>query len=199
MKRLRLFGMRSDREEILKVLQHVGCVEIDEPEMPDDPAWESLSRPDDRALNEARDASAAALTALEILKKYAPVKSPLLKSRPVVSEREFFDDGAYAAALETARTLVDAEQRITALHVEQGRLRTQRLALAPWLSLDVPLDTASTQDVVILSLIHISPGPFTRTGRRSFRLSPEGARTRHRLKRRCVWKGSPASACPSLV
>ena len=149
MKRLRLFGMRSDREEILKVLQHVGCVEIDEPGMPDDPAWESLSRPDDRALNEARDASAATLTALEILKKYAPVKSPLLKSRPVVSEREFFDDGAYAAALETARTLVDAEQRITALHAEQGRLRTQRLALAPWLSLDVPLDTASTQDVVI--------------------------------------------------
>ena len=31
MKRVRLFGMRSDREEVLRVLQHAGCVEIDEP------------------------------------------------------------------------------------------------------------------------------------------------------------------------
>ena len=47
MKRLRLFGMRSDREELLKLLQHMGCVEIDEPvDKLSDPDWEGLARPD---------------------------------------------------------------------------------------------------------------------------------------------------------
>lgn len=44
MKRLRLFGMRSDREELLKLLQHMGCVEIDEPvDKLSDPDWEGLA------------------------------------------------------------------------------------------------------------------------------------------------------------
>lgn len=30
--------------------------------------------------------------------------------------------------------------------------------------------------------------PFGGTSHDAFRLSPEGARARHRLKRRCVWK-----------
>ena len=66
MKRIRLFGMRSDREEILRVLQRAGCVEIAEPSDLEGAAWQGLSRPDDRALNEAREASAAASAALDI-------------------------------------------------------------------------------------------------------------------------------------
>ena len=31
MKRLRLMGMRSDRESLLHLLQKLGCVEVDEP------------------------------------------------------------------------------------------------------------------------------------------------------------------------
>lgn len=52
MKRLRLIGMRSEREEMLRLLQHMGCVEIDEPsDWRDDPDWASLTRPDTAALN----------------------------------------------------------------------------------------------------------------------------------------------------
>ena len=32
MKRLRLIGMRDQREELLRLLQHMGCVEVSEPE-----------------------------------------------------------------------------------------------------------------------------------------------------------------------
>ena len=32
MKRLRLIGMAAERDELLRQLQRVGCVEIDEPE-----------------------------------------------------------------------------------------------------------------------------------------------------------------------
>lgn len=31
MKRLRLIGMQAERESLLRLLQHMGCVEIDEP------------------------------------------------------------------------------------------------------------------------------------------------------------------------
>lgn len=149
MKRIRLFGMRSDREEILRVLQRAGCVEIAEPSDLEGAAWQGLSRPDDRALNEAREASAAALAALDILKKYAPAKGGLLKARPVISEREFFDEEAYRAARKTARTLVEAEQRITGLNAERSKVRGQKMALAPWLGLDLPLETASTRETAI--------------------------------------------------
>ncbi|NCE65597.1 V-type ATP synthase subunit I [Pseudoflavonifractor sp. 524-17] len=151
MKRLRLFGMRSDREDILRVLQHAGCVEVSETaDKLEDPEWAGVSRPDGQALTAAREAGASALSALEVLKKYAPVKGGLLKSRPVISEKEFFDDGAYAAALKTAEEVNDAERRIHALYAEQSKLRGQKLTLAPWLDLDVPLDTASTKEMAVV-------------------------------------------------
>ena len=105
--------------------------------------------PDDRALNEAREASAAALAALGILKKYAPAKGGLLKARPVISERELFDEEAYRAALDTAHKLVEAEQHITGLNAEMSKVKSQKMALAPWLGLDLPLETASTREVTI--------------------------------------------------
>ena len=56
MKRLRLIGMQAERGALLKLLQHMGCVEIDEPtEFRDDPVWDSLTRPDTQALGRARE------------------------------------------------------------------------------------------------------------------------------------------------
>ena len=47
MKRLRLIGMQAERESLLRLLQHMGCVEIDEPpHLGDDPEWAALTRPD---------------------------------------------------------------------------------------------------------------------------------------------------------
>ena len=46
MKRLRLAAMSRDREELLTLLQRMGCVEIDEPSSAaDDPDWASLWPP----------------------------------------------------------------------------------------------------------------------------------------------------------
>ena len=149
MKRLRLIGMQAERESLLRLLQHMGCVEIDEPpHLGDDPEWAALTRPDPGALNAARDARARVEGALKTLKKYGPKqKGGLLKPRPVVTEEELFDDAAYEAGLADAGRLGELERRITALYAEQNKLRTQRLALAPWLALDIPLETASTPEV----------------------------------------------------
>ncbi|MBC5732833.1 V-type ATP synthase subunit I [Lawsonibacter hominis] len=151
MKRLRLIGMRSEREEMLRLLQHMGCVEIDEPsDWRDDPDWASLTRPDTAALNQAREAKSGAEAALKTLKKYAPKeKGSLFKPRPVITEAALFDNEAYRAALDDAGRLNALERQISALYAEQGKLKAQKLALAPWLALDIPLETASTQDVAV--------------------------------------------------
>ena len=150
MKRLRLLAMRSDQEELLKRLQHLGCVEIDQPDADlTSPEWAGLSRPDGAALNEARDAGASASAALETLKRYAPGKGGLFRARPVVPAQAFFDDGAYAAALETAGEINQAQRSIQSLYAQQSKLNAQKAALAPWLPLDIPLDAPSTKDVTV--------------------------------------------------
>ena len=151
MKRLRLIGMRDQRESLLRLLQHLGCVEIDEPgDRSADPDWASLARPDTGALNEARDARTSVENALKTLKKYGPKqKGGLLTPRPVITEGELFDDGAYRTGLADAGQLVALERKISTLYAEQNKLRTQKLALAPWLTLDIPLETASTPEVAV--------------------------------------------------
>ena len=151
MKRLRLIGMQSERGSMLRLLQHLGCVEIDEPgDRKDDPDWASLTRPDTGALNEARDARSSVENALKALKKYGPKqKGGLLTPRPVITEGELFDDGAYRTGLADAGQLVALERKISALYAEQNKLRTQKLALAPWLALDIPLETSSTAEVAV--------------------------------------------------
>ena len=122
MKRLRLIGMQAERESLLRLLQHMGCVEIDEPpHLGDDPEWAALTRPDPGALHAARDARSRVEGALRTLKKYGPKqKGGLLKPRPVVTEEELFDDAAYEAGLADAGRLGELERRITALYAEQN-------------------------------------------------------------------------------
>ena len=149
MRRLRLIGLRSDQEELLRLLQKLGCVQISQPEqLPEEiPAG---SAPDGAALNAARDAAAELRTALAVLDRYARPKGGLLAARPVISEQELFDERTCAAGLEAGRAINAAERRISALYAQQSKLKTQKMTLAPWLGLDVPLDVRSTREATVL-------------------------------------------------
>jgi len=150
MKRLRLIAMRTEQEELLKILQRLGCVEISQPEADlNDPEWTGLSHPDSAALNEARDNGAALTAALAALKKYAPSKGGMFSARPVIDEKTLFDDAAYAGALSLAETVNSAQRRIQSLTAERSKLRAQKLSLIPWLGLEVPLETTSTDEVIV--------------------------------------------------
>ena len=149
MKRLRLLAMQRSREELLKALQHLGCVEVSQPEADlSAPEWAGLSHPDSDALHGARDELASATAALNTLKKYAP-KAGLLTPRPTVAAGRFFDDGGYAAALALAEEVNGAQRSIQTLESEVVKLNTQQAALIPWYALDVPLDIASTSEVTV--------------------------------------------------
>lgn len=150
MKHLRLFGMRADRDELLHLLQHMGCVEISEPqELPSEPEWETLTRPDGGGLTQAREGHLAVQGALGVLKKYAPAKGGFLTRRPEVSPTELFDNTVYAASLEKAAQINQLEKDLSALYAEQSKLNSQRMTIAPWMSLDIPLDTPSTKEVAL--------------------------------------------------
>ena len=151
MKRLRLFGLRSDRESLLRLLQKMGCVEIDEPAIDlTDPNWAALAKPDGRGLAAAREQNTLLNNALTTLGAYYKPKGGLLKARPEVSEGEFFDDAAYDAGLKTARAILDAERKVAALTAERSKLQVQKTAVAPWLSLDVPLEMEGSENTSLV-------------------------------------------------
>ncbi|MFQ8760193.1 MAG: hypothetical protein ACLSAF_12995 [Intestinimonas sp.] len=132
MKRLRLFCMAAHREELLRQLQHLGCVQVREPTdclrirtgAPSSgwmtPLWRT---PGPRA-----DALRAAL---ELLNRYAPSKGGLFSPRPEITEGQLFDDQARREALDAAERIIGHEARINAIYAEQSKLAAQKASLAP--------------------------------------------------------------------
>ena len=151
MKRLRLMGLRSDRERLLRLLQSMGCVELREPEIDlSDPDWAALAKPEGSGLSRAKEQNQLLAGALASLSRYAPAKDGLFAARPTVSEAELFDDGAYASGLEAAGQIAEEEKALAACQAEQSKLKTQRASLEPWASLDVPLDQENTANVSVI-------------------------------------------------
>ena len=150
MKHLRLFAMAADREELLRQLQHLGCVEIREPDQElADPAWASFARVDDTALADTKAKSDRLRAALDLLNHYAPSKGGLFQARPQVTEAQLFDEFVRREATEAAERISARDTRIAAIYNEQSKLTAQKAALAPWLELDTPLDTPSTREVSV--------------------------------------------------
>lgn len=147
MKQLRLIAMREDREDLLHLLQRMGCVEIDEPRVdPSDPLWSSLSRPGGEGLAQARERKEAGEQALEVLKRYAPEKGGMLRARPVVTESELFAPEACAQAKAAVEQINDAQRCISTLQTQKNKLFGEKSVLAPWLELDIPLETQGTRE-----------------------------------------------------
>ena len=83
MKKLRLLGLRADRERLLRPLQSLGCVAIREPAIDlSDPEWSALAKPEGAGLAKAREDRQTIDAALETLRKYAPAKDGLLSPAP---------------------------------------------------------------------------------------------------------------------
>ncbi len=150
MKRLRMVAMVSDREELLRKLQHMGCVEIVQPEAdPDDPVWAALVRPEGGRLAAAHEEKAGAERAVAVLKRYAPAKSGLLAPKPEVREVDFLDAERARQAREAAREVNGLDRRLAAIRGEANKLDAQKAMLEPWGRLDLPLETGSTAQVTI--------------------------------------------------
>ncbi len=151
MRRLRVIALGEERDELLQQLLHVGCVEVTEPEGKlSDPEWAALLHRDASSLGDVKSKATAVNSALEALRKYAPVKSGLFTLRETVKESEFLSSATLNTALKQAAEINDRVQRVSQLFTQENRLTGQRASLVPWTGLDLPLDTKSTEHAVIM-------------------------------------------------
>ena len=147
MKHLRLMGLGQDREELLRLLQRMGCVEIDEPDVDRSaPQWAGVSSPDGTALARAMERRGEAERALATLKRYAPEKGG---QRTALTEEELFDPQRLDRGEQAVRSVLDLERTLAALKARREKLQVELEELSPWLGLDVPLDTPSTREVTV--------------------------------------------------
>ena len=77
MKKLQLAGLGSQREELLRKLQRLGCVEVRVSQAPEGYLSPVTEAPDDREIETLRRQQKDAENAIRYLKKYAYVKTGL--------------------------------------------------------------------------------------------------------------------------
>ena len=145
MKKLRLMVVRRQKDELLRDLMLLGCVQISEPDaLLADTEAAAVLHQESGNVTEVRSELTRLTAALKLLDKYAPVKSKLLSSRPEVTEADFLDDGAYRKELDAVARLEELEAAVRRLNGEEAKLRSNIEALRPWQTLDLPLNLGET-------------------------------------------------------
>ena len=140
MKHLRLVGLESEREAMLRAMQDMGCVEISSVDGAEDALHEGFARPDDKALLSAQESARSCRAALAALDRCAPEKKGLFRRRTGVARKEFFSEESAREAKNTADALNAMQRRLGEIESERAKEETLRASLAPWLTLDVPLE-----------------------------------------------------------
>lgn len=149
MKKLCVMAMAAQRQQLLRELLHLGCVEISEPDGKlADPAWSALLKRENSRLLDTKSEITDVNTALAAIKKYAQLKDGLFIQRHPISEAEFLGDETAERARSACKRIDSLLQTISGLQSEEGRLRAKRAALEPWKGLDVPLENQGTAHVL---------------------------------------------------
>ena len=148
MKHLRLLGMESAREALLKTMQDLECVEISHIDGSEEALKTGLAKPDDRALLNAQEESRAYRAALAALDRFAPEKKGMFRKRQGVSRASFFDEENERQARAAAEAINADMRRLGEIESERTKNEALRASLTPWLAVDAPLD--STDGVLSL-------------------------------------------------
>lgn len=150
MKRISIYGLKSDSKPILEKVQRAGVVEIQD-FVEEDEVFKKVKMPITAAEFERniRDAE----TALDILNSYKEEKSGLLssfKGRDVVEEEDY--DTFYRKLAVTKRIvgrILELSRDINDKKSEILRAEQQLDMLTPWESLDVRINTAETEKTAV--------------------------------------------------
>ena len=143
MKRLQVLALERDHDRMLRQLQHMGCLEISEPDVQTLP--DTLRRCD-TATADCLARQRQLQTAIDTLRRTAPpVKTGLLTPRKPISEADYLDDAALAEELETAQRVNELAAELNRLTARETQLRGEQAALRPWRSLDIPMELTETR------------------------------------------------------
>ena len=150
MRHLRLIGLQAEREEMLRRLQHLGCLEITEPEpAADDPLLEKLRIPEAAELQRIREQYTAAEQALQTLTDHTPKEKNALEPLPFIDEQALTDESQLADGKSAAERLNRCREELASLQSRSEKLAAEEAQLLPWESLTMPLECATTEKVLI--------------------------------------------------
>ena len=151
MKKLRICGVSEEQTQLIRQLQLLGSVEIGALcALTDTQGVQVFCAGDGKSADALLRTSARLTSALETLKHYETKKGGLFAARPEKTIGELFSDEAYAAALDTAQAVLDAQDARSRLAAEKSRLTAVRESFVPWQQLPLPLETLGTQHTRIL-------------------------------------------------
>ena len=147
MKQLRLMAVRSEKDPLLRELESFGCVEFSE--LGGDLEDQGLVH-ESTDLLVLRNQQNTILNAIGLLDRYAPEKKPLLSAKPQVETAVLLDDSILKSAVEKASEINGLEEKFKRLTAEENRQSSLIESVLPWLELELPLDTVSTERSAIL-------------------------------------------------
>ena len=147
MRKLRLIGLNKERDRMIRALAGVGCVEFaDSAALLEDPEYAALLSPAGEKHDRLREDCQLFSGALEILGKYASVKTGLFYKPIPVTEEELRSPALLRQGREIALRLREGEAEILRLRAEESRLRAQLQSLTPWKDCSLPLSFAGTRE-----------------------------------------------------
>ena len=148
MKRLRLIGLLSEKDALIRRLQDLGALEVQE-YSPEEELEALLKKPDTNLQN-LRDQLLRMGQALGVLDKYAKEKTGLLPEKGLVSHEALFAPGVIEPGMEVATEILAKEEKISRLYAQISQLEASKTALLPWQSMDVPLETQGTKQTIFM-------------------------------------------------
>ncbi|MGE4352951.1 MAG: V-type ATP synthase subunit I [Oscillospiraceae bacterium] len=147
MKRLRLLAIKSQKDELLRQLLLMGCVEVTEP------GKEELGttlKHETSNLAKCRDEFRDLTTALGLLDKYASLKDGMFTLRPEFEQKMLIDDSGEEVQLKLAYRIIELDEKIKRLSSEEINQQNIMESLKPWLSMDMPLDYNGTRSTGVV-------------------------------------------------
>ena len=151
MQRFSICALKKDRKAILKKLQALGVMEIDNSVIEDD-SLQKMDTVESRQVFEKQ--AVMAEHALDVLQKYVPEKTSMLSSlegkkqvnrweyEKIVQNRDVMS--------KRARELVNFNKEISENNANVVKLENQIESLAPWMSLEVPMTYRGTRSTAFL-------------------------------------------------
>lgn len=147
MKRVRICALKKNRKQILEILQRQGVVEISDSRIEEDSVFKKTDMTSAKTVFEKN--AAVARQGLEVLDSIAPEKKPMLamlEGRKELTVEEYEVFGAERDEIvRVAYHLTGLAKQIAENRAAIPKLEMQIEALAPWLTLDIPVDFKGTK------------------------------------------------------
>ena len=148
MKKLRLMAIRPQKDALFRELTKLGAIEVAEVELTEEEA-NAVCRESGDAIK-LRGQHATVTSALKTLDAHAHLKDALLSPKPLIAAGTLLDNNKADEAISIAEEIERYADIIKRANAEISRQGTVAESLAPWKSLDMPIEVTGTESTVVI-------------------------------------------------